>query len=237
VKTSRSDLDALRAQIARKTVRAPFSGKLGIRQVNLGQYLNSGTAITSLETSDALYVDFSLPQQRLKQVELGMPVRLVVDGNDVSPSDGAIRAIDPSADPVTRSIKLRAALSKQDGTLLPGMFGRVSVVLPDKRDVVIVPANAVVHASFGDSVFVVEDRKDEAGHPMKGANGGPAKVARQQFVKVGDARGDFVAVAEGLSVGQSIVTAGAFKLRNGAPIAVDNAVEAKADISPHPENR
>ncbi|HEY4013886.1 MAG TPA: efflux RND transporter periplasmic adaptor subunit [Polyangiaceae bacterium] len=237
VKTSRSDLDALRAQIARKTVRAPFSGKLGIRQVNLGQYLNSGTAITSLETTDALYVDFSLPQQRLKQVELGMPVRLVVDGNDVSPSDGAIRAIDPSADPVTRSIKLRAALSKQDGTLLPGMFGRVSVVLPDKRDVVIVPANAVVHASFGDSVFVVEDRKDEAGHPMKGANGGPAKVARQQFVKVGDARGDFVAVAEGLSVGQSIVTAGAFKLRNGAPIAVDNAVEAKADISPHPENR
>jgi membrane fusion protein (multidrug efflux system) len=237
VKTSRSDLEALRAQIARKTVRAPFSGKLGIRQVNLGQYLNSGTAITSLETTDALYVDFSLPQQRLKQVQLGMPVRLVVDGNDVAPSDGAIRAIDPSADQVTRSIRLRAALSKPDAALLPGMFGKVSVVLPDKREVVIVPALAVVHASFGDSVFVVDDRKDEAGNPMKAANGSPAKVARQQFVKVGDTRGDFIAVAEGLSVGQPIVTAGAFKLRNGAPIAVDNAVEAKAEIAPHPENR
>ena len=237
VKTSRSDLEALRAQIARKTVRAPFSGKLGIRQVNLGQYLNSGTAITSLETTDALYVDFSLPQQRLKQVQLGMPVRLVVDGNDVAPSDGAIRAIDPSADQVTRSIRLRGALSKPDAALLPGMFGKVSVVLPDKREVVIVPALAVVHASFGDSVFVVDDRKDEAGNPMKAANGSPAKVARQQFVKVGDTRGDFIAVAEGLSVGQPIVTAGAFKLRNGAPIAVDNAVEAKAEIAPHPENR
>jgi membrane fusion protein (multidrug efflux system) len=237
VKTSRSDLDALHAQIARKIVRAPFSGKLGIRQVNVGQYLNPGTAITSLETTEAVYVDFTLPQQRLKDVALGMPVRIVLDGDDASAKEGAIKAIDPSADPITRSIKLRAALSKRDDTLLPGMFAKVSVVLPDKRQVVIVPAQAVVHASFGDSLFVVEDRKNEDGSPSKGPHGGPAKVARQQFVKLGDTRGDFIAIADGLSAGQPIVTAGAFKLRNGAPIAIDNAVEAKAEIAPHPENR
>jgi membrane fusion protein (multidrug efflux system) len=237
VKTSRSDLDALRAQIARKVVRAPFSGKLGIRLVNLGQYLTSGTPIASLESTDAVFVDFSLPQQRLASVALGMPVRVVVDGNDLAASDGAIDAIDPSVDSVTRSIKLRASVPNGSKGLLPGMFARVSVLLPDKVDVVMVPAPAVVHAAFGDSLFIVENRADDEGHPLKAADGSPAKVARQQFVKLGDARGDFVAVANGLAVGQEVVTAGAFKLHNGSPIVIDNTVEAKAEIRPHPENR
>jgi membrane fusion protein (multidrug efflux system) len=237
VKTSRSDLDALRAQIARKVVRAPFSGKLGIRQVNLGQYLNAGTPIASLESTDSVFVDFSLPQQRLKNVALGMPVRVVIDGSDPVPSDGAINAIDPSADPVTRSIKLRASLPNGNDVLLPGMFAKVSVLLPDKLEVVMVPAQAVVHAAFGDSLFVVENRKDDGGHSLKAADGSPAKMARQQFVKLGDTRGDFVSVTNGLAVGQEVVTAGAFKLHNGAPIAIDNTIEAKAEIAPHPENR
>jgi membrane fusion protein (multidrug efflux system) len=237
VKTSRSDLEALRAQIARKVVRAPFSGKLGIRQVNLGQYLNPGTAIATLEATDAVFVDFTLPQQQLKTVSLGMPVHVLIEGEGVAPTDGAISAIDPGIDAVTRSIKLRASLGNRDEKLLPGMFARVSVLLPGKRDVVIVPVLAVVHASYGDSVFVAEDKKDEDGHVVSGTDGAPVRIGRQQFVRLGETRGDFVAVTDGVTVGQEIVTAGAFKLRNGAPIHVDNTVQAKADIAPRPQNR
>jgi membrane fusion protein (multidrug efflux system) len=237
VKTSRSDLEALRAQVARKTVRAPFAGKLGIRQVNLGQYLNSGTAITSLEATETVFVDFSLPQQRLSTVSLGMPVLVVIEGeNDKPPADGVIKAIDPSIDAATRSLKLRASLPNHDARLLPGMFAKVSVVLPDKRDVVVVPVQSVVHASFGDSVFIVEDRKDSEGHVMASPAGAP-KAARQQFVKLGDTRGDFVSVLDGLVAGQEVVSAGAFKLHNGASVSINNSVQAKAELSPHPENR
>jgi membrane fusion protein (multidrug efflux system) len=237
VKTSRSDLDVLRAQIARKVVTAPFSGKLGIRQVNLGQYLNPGTPIATLESTDTVFVDFTLPQQQLKAVSLGMPVRVVIEGEGVTPVDGAIRAIDPSIDSVTRSIKLRASLPNGDEKLLPGMFAKVSVVLPDSRSVVIVPVSALVHASYGDSVFVVEDRKDEAGNLVQGADGATVKTARQQFVKASETRGDFVAIASGVTAGQEIVTAGAFKLHNGAAIRVDNTVQPKPELAPHPENR
>jgi membrane fusion protein (multidrug efflux system) len=237
VKTSRSDLDVLNAQIARKVVRAPFTGKLGIRQINLGQYLNPGTAIAVLEATDTVFVDFTLPQQRLNTVALGMPVRIVVEGEGVAPVDGTVSAIDPSIDAVTRSIKLRASLPNGDEKLLPGMFAQVAVLLPAKHDVVIVPASAIVHASYGDSVFVVEDRKDEAGNVVKPLDGSAAKVARQQFVKVTETRGDFVALGGGVIVGQEVVSAGAFKLRNGAPVAVNNAVQAKPELSPHPENR
>jgi membrane fusion protein (multidrug efflux system) len=237
VKTSSGDLDALRAQIARKTVRAPFSGKLGIRQVNLGQYLNPGTAITSLEATDMVFVDFTLPQQRLKQVSLGMPVRIVVEDQGGQPVEGTIHAIDPSLDAVTRSIKLRASLNNRDERLLPGMFARVSVILPGAHEVVALPVAAVVHASFGDSVFVVEDKKDEQGNVVTGPDGSPAKVARQQFVKVAETRGDFVSVLQGITAGQEVVTSGAFKLRNGAAVRIDNKIQARADLAPHPENR
>jgi membrane fusion protein (multidrug efflux system) len=226
VKTSRSDLNLLQAQIARKVVRAPFSGRLGIRQVNLGQYLNSGTAIATLESTTTVFVDFNLPQQRLKEIALGMPVRVTIEGEGVQAADGTISAIDPSIDAITRSIKLRASIPNGDEKLLPGMFAKVSVLLPGAHDVVIIPVSGLVHASYGDSVFLVEDRTD-----------GPGKVARQQFVKVSETRGDFVAVSQGLTAGEEVVTSGAFKLRNGAPIAVDNSVQAKAELSPHPENR
>ncbi len=237
VRTSRGDLDALRAQISRKTVRAPFSGKLGIRQVNLGQYLNSGTAITSLEATDTVFVDFTLPQQRLADVALDMPVRIVLEGHEAEPAMGAIKAIDPSLDAVTRSIKLRASLGNKDEKLLPGMFARVSVLLPKRHDVVAVPVTAIVHSSYGDSVFLVEDRKGGSGGGEAATAPAGSKVARQQFVKLTETRGDFVAVAQGLTAGQEVVSAGAFKLRNGAPVRVDNTVQAKADIAPHVENR
>jgi membrane fusion protein (multidrug efflux system) len=226
VKTSRSDLDVPQAQIARKVVRAPFSGRLGIRQVNLGQYLNPGTAIATLEATETVYVDFTLPQQRLKEISLGMPVRVTIEGEGEGAADGTISAVDPSIDAVTRSIKLRASVPNGEGKVLPGMFAKVSVLLPRTREVVTIPVSALVHASYGDSIFIVENRKDGLG-----------KAARQQFVKVGETRGDFVAVSQGLTAGQEVVTAGAFKLHNGAPVAVDNGVQSKAELSPHLENR
>jgi membrane fusion protein (multidrug efflux system) len=146
-------------------------------------------------------------------------------------ADGVINAIDPSIDAVTRSLKIRASLPNHDERLLPGMFAKVSVVLPNKHDFVVVPVQSVVHASFGDSLFIVEDRKDSDG--LAGA----PKVARQQFVKLGETRGDFVAVLDGLVAGQEVVSAGAFKLHNGAPVTISNAVQANAELSPHPENR
>ena len=237
VRTSGSDLDQLQAQINRKIVRAPFSGKLGIRLVNLGQYLNPGTAIAELAATETVFVDFTLPQEELKRLSLGMPVRVVIEGEGTAPVDGSLAAVDPTIDAVTRSIKLRASLPNRDEKLLPGMFARISVILPDSRDVTILPVSALVHASYGDSVFVVEDKKDDAGNPVSTADGHHPKVARQQFVKVSETRGDFAAVTNGVTVGQDVVTAGAFKLHNGAAVVVNAAADQpKAELAPHPEN-
>jgi membrane fusion protein (multidrug efflux system) len=237
VRTSGSDLDQLRAQIDRKVVRAPFSGKLGIRLVNLGQYLNPGTAIAELAATETVFVDFTLPQEELRRLSLGMPVRVVIEGEGTAPVDGSLAAVDPAIDATTRSIKLRASLPNRDEKLLPGMFARISVILPESRDVMILPVSALVHASYGDSVFVVEDRKDDAGNPVTTADGHHAKAARQQFVKVSETRGDFAAVTNGVTVGQEVVTAGAFKLHNGAPVVLNAAADQpKAELTPHPEN-
>ena len=168
LKSSHADLNALQAQIARKVVRAPFSGRLGIRQVNLGQYLNSGTPIAVLEAAETVYVDFTLPQQRLASVPLGTPVRIAIEDSNLPPIDGTIKAIDPAIDATTRSIKLRASAPNEAGKLLPGMFANVSVLLADQHEFVTVPASAAVHASYGDSVFVVEDKTDDAAGDEEG---------------------------------------------------------------------
>jgi membrane fusion protein (multidrug efflux system) len=237
LKTATTDLAAIQAQIDRKTVRAPFTGRLGIRAVNLGQYLNSGTTVTVLEAIDTVYVDFELPQQRLADVKVGMPVRITIEGAGGLQQDGAVAAIDPTIDSTTRTIKVRASLPNKQEKLRPGMFANVAVVLPKRDPQVVVPATAVVHASYGNSVFVVEDRKDEAGNPVAGMDGKPGKMARQQFVRTGEARGDYVAILDGVKSGQELVSAGAFKLRNGSPIVVHNDVKVDAQLDPHPENR
>jgi membrane fusion protein, multidrug efflux system len=225
LKSSGADFGALKAQIERKTVRAPFAGRLGIRTVNLGQYLQPGTAVTVLESLGAVYVDFSLPQQYLGEVKVGTPVRLRVGGAGAE-LDGTVGAVDPTIDSATRAIKLRASVPNKAGALRPGMFANVEVVRGDKRRLVVAPLTAVVHASYGDSVFVVEDARE----------GGQGKVARQQFVRLGVARGDFVAVLDGVKAGQELVTAGAFKLRNGAGIVVNNAVKPTPSLAPHVDN-
>jgi len=227
---------ALQAQIDRKTVRAPFDGRLGIRLVNLGQYLNPGTAITDLQSSDADFVDFTLPQQQLKQIAVGMVVR-INEGLPGPRAEAVIAAVDPTLDPSTRSGRVRAAVQKMEGVVSPGMFVNVSVVLPERRNVTLVAATSLIHASFGDSVFAVEERKDDSGGVVTGPDGRPALLARQQFVKTGEARGDYVEVLDGVKQGQEIVAQGAFKLRNGAPVRINNSVKVEPQLSPHPENR
>jgi membrane fusion protein, multidrug efflux system len=243
LKTVSADAQALAAQIEKKTIRAPFGGKLGIRSVNLGQYLNPGTPITDLESLDAVYVDFTVPQQQVAHVPVGTAVRIALPGEQPPRTlPGKIAAVDPNVDPVTRAVKLRASVADDADKasvdqLRPGMFVNVSVVLPERAKVVFVPATAVMRAPYGNSVYVVEDRQDEAGHPVMGFGGKPAKVARQQFVRLGDTRGDFVAVDDGVKAGQEVVMLGAFKLRNGAPVVVNNEIQLSLSPTPQPQNR
>lgn len=220
----------LQAQIQKKTLRAPFAGKLGLRQINLGQYLSPGTTIAVLESPGEDFVDFTLPQEHLAVVTTGMQVRASEQGDGGATMAGEISAVDPTIDPATRSIRVRARFQDQKVPLRPGMFLRVSLVLPEQQKVVSIPATAVVHASYGDSVFVVEQKP--------GPDGKERPVARQKFVKLGDARGDFVSVLEGVKPGEEVVTAGAFKLRNGLPLRIDNeSVKLEPKLEPTPENR
>lgn len=219
-----ADADALAALIAKKTVRAPFSGKLGIREVNVGQYLAPGTPITALESDREAFVDFTLPQRDLPRLALGQEVRVRAAAAAPPLAEARVMAIDAAVDEVTRTIKVRASVVDSEARLQSGMFVNVEVLLPESAEVIAVPATAVVHAAHGDSVFVVEVT--------------PAvRVARQQFVRLGETRGDYVAVLEGVSPGEEVVTAGAFKLRHGAPIRIENEVELDAEQAPRPEDR
>jgi membrane fusion protein (multidrug efflux system) len=236
--TTQADVEALRAQIERKIVRAPFTGRLGIRMVDLGQYLPSGTPITVLEAADTLFVDFTLPQERLFQIAAGMPVRVQVKGAPVV--QGTIDAIEPSVDASTRAIRVRALVpGATEGPLAlrPGMFADVQVVLPGTREVVTVPATALVRAPYGDSVFIVVPKPEDEPGTREMPDGTPVMIARQQFVRTGGYRGDFVAIVEGVNAGEEVVVAGAFKLRNGSPVFVSDAPLPEPELQPHPENR
>ncbi|HMA92264.1 MAG TPA: efflux RND transporter periplasmic adaptor subunit [Polyangiaceae bacterium] len=225
-----ADEQALVAQIARKTIRAPFGGRLGMRGVNLGQYLAPGTSIAVLESAEAVHVDFTIPQAKLDQLKVGVPVQAFAVNDGPAIAKGAITAIDPALDVATRTVKVRASVEDPERKLQPGMFLRVRVEQPTKREAIVVPSTAIVRASYGDSVFCVEAPTNQTG----AASG---KIARQQFVKLGETRGDYVAALDGLAAGQEVVTAGAFKLRNGIPIVVNNSVPLDFKTSPTPINR
>jgi membrane fusion protein (multidrug efflux system) len=227
-KSLSADVDALAAQISRKIIRAPFAGKLGMRTVNLGQYLAPGTTVTTLEADKAVFIEFTLPQQELAKLSVGMPVRATL-GEGGAVLNGTLSALEPAINEVTRTIKARASMTDAGAELRPGMYVRAEVVLPEKNEVVAVPQTAIVRASYGNSLFVVETKP--------GPDGQPRKVAQQQFVKVGATRGDFMAVLEGLKPGQEVITAGAFKLRNGIPIAINNQGAPKPSLAPRVENR
>jgi membrane fusion protein (multidrug efflux system) len=249
LRAAESDLEGLKAQVARKVVRAPFAGRLGIRAVNVGQYLTPGTTVTTLDAIGGTFVDFTLPQEDIPSVAVGMPVQVTFEGTAAAAA-GTITAVDPTVDPTTRAVKIRAQIpeagaaetgaktgAKTGATIRPGMFVNVKVVQPKKQAVVAVPLTAIIHASFGDSVFVVEPKKPGSPGMAQTPEGKPVKIARQQFVRLGQTRGDFVAIAKGVQAGQEVVTEGAFKLRNNAPIVVDNSVKPDAGLDPHPENR
>lgn len=236
LRTAHTDTAGLKAQVDRKVVRAPFKGRLGIRAVNPGQYLTPGTTITTLDAIGATFVDFTLPQEDLALVNVGLPVRVSFEGS-MEKAEGTISAVDPTVDPATRNAKIRATLPEQEAKPRPGMFVNVQVIQPKQQSVVAVPLTALVHASFGDSVFVVEPKKPGSPGMDKTPDGKPVQIARQQFVRLGQTRGDFVAITKGVTAGQEVVTAGAFKLRNNSPVVVDNTVKPDAGLDPHPENR
>lgn len=219
----------IRATIGKKTLRAPFSGRLGIRLVNLGQILQEGDAVVSLQTLDPIFVDFLLPQQQLAEVRTGLPVRVTADALPGQLVEGRVTTINPEVDAATRNIRLQATVANPAGLLRPGMFINVAVVLPRRREVLVIPATAVLYAPYSDSVFVVEDQK-------AGAGGEPGKLLRQQFVRLGEKQGDFVAVVSGLQEGETIVTTGVFKLRNGQAVVVDNSLSPEFKHAPKPEN-
>ncbi len=226
-----ADFAALEAQIAHKVVRAPFDGKLGIRAVNLGQFLSPGTTIASLESTEACYVDFALPQQHAKQLQRGMRVRILPTSGGTDSIEGSLAAVAPELDPATRNIKLRASMPETPDKLRPGMFVKVEVVLPKRHELLVVPSTSIVHATYGDSVFCADEGTPAA------PGGKPRLVARQQFVKLGETRGDFVSVLDGLHAGEAIVVAGAFKLRNGIPLVANDEVKLTPQLDPHPVNR
>jgi len=223
------EVDIVRAVIAKKTIRAPFAGRLGIRSVNLGQFVNPGDAIVSLHSLDPVYVDFSVPEQQLRQIERAMAVRVTTDAAPGRVFTGKVTALNPEVDAATRSIKVQATVVNGGGDLRPGMFARVQLVLPESKPLLVIPATAVLHAPYGDSVFVITDVRDEK-------SGVTAKQAQMTTVRLGETRGDFVAVTMGLQPGQTIATSGVFKLRNGSPVAVDNTLAPDAQSAPRPPN-
>jgi membrane fusion protein (multidrug efflux system) len=227
-KQAEARVGEIRATIARKQIRAPFSGVLGIRQVNLGQYLSGGDPIVPLQAIHPIYVNFAVPQQDVAQLGVGEEVRVSVEGLAGPPPTGRITAIDSVIDEGTRNVNVQATLANPGERLRPGMFVKVNVVLGTSRPVIALPASAISYAPYGDSVFVVEDVKGPKGETYRGV--------RQQFVKVGEGRGDQVAVVSGLEAGAEIVTSGAFKLRNGAAVRVNNEVQPANDRAPKPED-
>jgi membrane fusion protein (multidrug efflux system) len=192
--------------------------------------LSPGTPVASLQSVSPIYVDFWLPQQALADLQPGQRTRVRIDTFPDSQWEGELSVINPEVDVATRNVRMRATVPNQDGRLRPGMFANVDVLSPDKRDALIIPATAVLFAPYGDSVFALEEAKQAQGQ----GQGQPGLVARQRFVRLGERRGDFVAVASGLKAGETVVSAGAFKLRNGASVVVNNALAPGAELTPRP---
>lgn len=239
---TQSDLDAIRARavqaeasvahlrtlIAKKLIRAPFEGRVGIRQVELGQLVSPGNPIASLQSINPALVEFQLPQQALAQVKQGQKVRIRVDVFPEKTWEGELTTINPEVELSSRNVRMRATVPNEDGRLLPGMFANIQVLAEADHPVVAIPATAVVFAPYGDSVFTLSDGKDAAGKP--------ALLARQQFVRLGERRGDFVEVTSGLTVGQTVVSSGVFKLKNGAAVVLNNALAPPVESAPQPVN-
>jgi len=226
LKQNQANADAIQAVIDKKTIRAPFAGRLGIRLVNLGESLDARKAIVSLQSLEPVYGDFSLPQQTLSVLATGLVVQVASDAYPGQKFAGVVTAINPDLDAVTRSATLQATFANTNDLLRPGMFARMEVVLPGEQTVLAVPATAVLSAPFGDSVYVIE--------PSTNSTGG--LVVRQQFVRTGRALGDFVSVLSGLKPGDTVASSGLFKLHNGAGVVINNEIAPEHSTTPNPPN-
>lgn len=221
-------LAEIRAAIERKTIRAPFSGILGIRHVNLGQYLSAGDPLVTLQSLRPIYVNFGVPQQAAGQMRIGLRVRITTDEMADMQFVGRVTAVDSLVDEKTRNVQVQATLENRDGRLRPGMFVQTEAMLGTASTVIPLPAPAINYAPYGDSVFIVTDLKDAKGRVYRGV--------RQEFVKLGPARGDQIAIISGVKRGDEIVTSGVFKLRNRAAVVVNNKIRPANSAKPKPEN-
>jgi len=224
-----ANVEEIGATIERKTIRAPFSGILGIRKVNLGQYLSAGNEVVPLQSLDPIYVNFGVPQQTAGKVRVGQELRITSSDMAGAEFRGRVTAIDSIVDEATRNVQVQATLANPAGKLHPGMFVQVELMTGSSRAVVALPASAINYAPYGDSVFVVTDLKDQTGHTYRGL--------RQQFVKLEGTRGDQVAVVAGIKPGDEVVTSGGFKLRTGAAVTVNNKVQPGNNPAPRVEER
>jgi membrane fusion protein (multidrug efflux system) len=227
-KETAAKVEEIRAMIERKTIRAPFSGVLGIRQVNLGQYLSPGNVVVSLQSLDPIYVNFGVPQQESGKVAVGRNVLVRLENVAGAEFRGRVNAINAVVDETTRNIQVQATLSNPGKSLRPGMFVQTEVVMGAGNGIVTLPGSAISYAPYGDSVFIVTDLKDPQGKTYRGV--------RQQFVKLGPSRGDQIAVVSGVKSGEEVVTSGVFKLRNGAAVSIDNKVQPSNKKAPKPED-
>ena len=224
-KLTEAQVGEIRATIARKTIKAPFSGILGIRQVNLGQYLAAGQAIVALQSLNPIYVNFGIPQDQVGKLAIGRKLHITSDDLPGMEFAGQVTALDSVVDSSTRNLTVQATLSNPQNKLRPGMFVQVALGTGASTPVVALPASAINYAPYGDSVFVVTEMKDPKGKAYRGV--------RQQVVKLGGSRGDQVGVVSGINPGDEIVTSGVFKLRNGAAVQINNSIQP--DNNPHPK--
>ncbi|HJR72417.1 MAG TPA: efflux RND transporter periplasmic adaptor subunit [Luteimonas sp.] len=237
--TAQAQADAQRALIAQKTIRAPFDGFLGIRQVNLGQFVNPGDPIVSLQSLDPIFLDFTLPEKRMGQVNNGTRIRATVDAMPGRTFEGEVTAIQPEVDANTRNFKVQATLDNAEGNLRPGTFAHVGFALGSERNVVVIPQTAVSFNPYGNAVYIItkkkraEGEKDMQGKPLTGDK----LIVTQRFIKTGATRGDLIAVTEGLKPGEQVATSGLLKLRNDAEVTINNKVLPTAEAQPKTENR
>ncbi len=235
-KEAEAQVENIRSLIARKTITAPFSGRAGIRKVNVGSYVAAGDEVVAVQALDTVFLDFALPQQAVSELELGMVVEARVDAYTGKIFAGKLTATSPQLDERTRTVQVQATFSNSEKLLRPGMFARVSVVREEGREVLAVPATAILHAPYGDSVFVIEPASGEKSAAVGGETAAASEgyVIRQQIVRTGASRGDFVEVSEGLEEGSRVVSTGVFKLRNAMPVIVDNTLSPKFSLDPSP---
>jgi membrane fusion protein (multidrug efflux system) len=224
-----AEIQNLKALIERKTIEAPFDGRVGIRQINLGQYVSTGSPIVSLQADEQVYVNFSLPQKTLSKIQAGMQLAVVSDAYPEQTFVGTLTAISPVIDPATRSVALQGTIDNPDGLLRSGLFVNIELVADQTEEVLLIPSTAILYAPYGNSVYVVESKQSEDGSAE-------SLIAKQKFIRIGRTRGDFVSVLSGLEAGDRIVSTGAFKLRNGAAIAINNELEPKAQLDPEVDN-